>query len=257
MKRINNVTVILFLSFSLIHTSVSNNTSFSVAAAASLKDVVAALIKEFDKDHNVEVKTSFASTGMLRAQIEQDAPYEVFLAANKKHTDILLTKGLISAKDVNTMCINAISVVIKKSIKSQEGDLTILITDRVKKIAIGSFDLVPAGYYGKILFEKNGIYHDISSKFVFSNNVKQALLWIENGEVDAAVIYHTDFLVAHNINEIYSSFQVGNEKIEYPIALTSRGLKSSVAIQFRDFILSNTGQNIIESFGFLSFDHHD
>jgi len=112
-------------------------------------------------------------------------------------------------------------------------------------------------HVGKILFEKNGIYHDISSKFVFSNNVKQALLWIENGEVDAAVIYHTDFLVAHNINEIYSSFQVGNEKIEYPIALTSRGLKSSVAIQFRDFILSNTGQNIIESFGFLSFDHHD
>ncbi|QEM82817.1 molybdate ABC transporter substrate-binding protein [Halomonas binhaiensis] len=70
----------------------------SVAAASSLRFAMPELIQRFESQQGVEVRTTYGASGNFQRQIEQGAPFEVFLSADDERARALEDKGLTESE---------------------------------------------------------------------------------------------------------------------------------------------------------------
>ena len=64
-----------------------------VAAAANLQSVMGELIDVFKKETGVDVKPIMGSSGKLTPQIENGAPFDLFMSADMKYPQTLYKEG--------------------------------------------------------------------------------------------------------------------------------------------------------------------
>jgi len=105
--------------------------------------------------------------------------------------------------------------------------LTIEEFKTLDKIAIGDPKTVPAGQYARTFMEKCGIYEVLKPKLILAENVRQALDYVERGEVDAGFVYFSDTLKTNlSISPINDSLY---PHIVYSIAV----IKDSQHLRYR------------------------
>src|ERR1700689_1823168 len=68
----------------------------TVAAAANLTEVAQTLGADFEAQTKIHPVFSFASTAVLTSQIENSAPFDVFLSADAEHVDKLDQEKLLA-----------------------------------------------------------------------------------------------------------------------------------------------------------------
>ena len=66
-----------------------------MAAASDLRDALPALARRFTETTRVEVVPTFGASGQLAEQIKAGAPFDVFLAANRKFVEDLAAGGFV------------------------------------------------------------------------------------------------------------------------------------------------------------------
>ena len=77
--------------------------SLTVAAASDLQPVLPEIAKRFEKEMKIPVRTTFGSSGNFFAQIENGAPFDLFLSADVEYPGRLEDDGLPSeARGLNT-----------------------------------------------------------------------------------------------------------------------------------------------------------
>jgi molybdate transport system substrate-binding protein len=75
--------------------------SITVLGAASLQDALVDVAVQYEKVHpGIHVEFSFAGTATLRAQVENGAAFDVFVAADTLHPNALFEQNLIRAPHV-------------------------------------------------------------------------------------------------------------------------------------------------------------
>ena len=67
-----------------------------VFAAASLTDAITAIAANYEKETNIEIQTSFASSSTLAKQIENGAPADIFISADTKWMQYLKDKKALN-----------------------------------------------------------------------------------------------------------------------------------------------------------------
>ena len=75
----------------------------TVAGAANVQFTLDDLKAEFTKETGIGVKTVIGSSGKLTSQIENGAPFDVFLSADMKYPDKLYKDGFSSAMHLKCM----------------------------------------------------------------------------------------------------------------------------------------------------------
>src|SRR5262245_42173382 len=65
-----------------------------VAAAANVREVLKRLATQYTAEGGAQIEISAGSSGQLYAQIENGAPFDVFLSADQKRPQALEQKGL-------------------------------------------------------------------------------------------------------------------------------------------------------------------
>src|SRR5438270_73726 len=68
----------------------------TVAAAANLTDVFAAVARSFRAATGIEVVFNFGSTAELAQQVENGAPFDLLAAADTTHVDALIASGKLT-----------------------------------------------------------------------------------------------------------------------------------------------------------------
>ncbi len=82
--------VILFLFLCIF----SNAQQLRIAVAANAQFVVAKLKETFKKESGIDAAITVSSSGKLTAQIEQGAPFDVFMSADMKYPQELVQQGI-------------------------------------------------------------------------------------------------------------------------------------------------------------------
>lgn len=214
----------------------------TVSAASSLSDAFKDIGTEFQKNHpDVKINFNFGASGTLEKQIEQGAPVDMFAGASQLEMDSLDGKGLI-IKDTRTNFTRNKLVIIAPS------NLTVEGLKGLNKIAIGNPKTVPAGRYAQTFLENAGIYEIMKPKLILAENVRQALDYVERGEVDAGFVYFSDTLKSNlSVSSINDSLY---PPIVYPIAVINDSQQPAISRQFIEYIQSNEGQTILRKYGF-------
>lgn len=231
--------------------------AISVSAAASLKAPMLALIKQFETENpDTKVRSNFAGSSQLAAQIEQGARVNVFASADRKNIESLSKKGFIDISDV--LAHNKLALIFNARNAKAPPTLEALARPGLRLVAPSPN--IPAGTYLETFLSKadaqgiaGGAYSSEVKKNVVSTepDIRMVTVKVAMGEGDAGVVYVTD--VTPDLKEKLTVVDIPstlNVRAEYMVGLVKGGASIS-ARKFYDFLLSPKGQSILAGGGFL------
>jgi molybdate transport system substrate-binding protein len=196
------------------------------------------------------VNFNFAGSGSLRTQIEGGAPVDVFASADQKNMDILAGEQLIDNSSRKDFAQNSLVLIVPASSTLNITGIEDLTSPEVERIAIGNPETAPVGKYTTQALTEAGIWDQLENKTVLAEDVKQALVYVERGEVDAGFVYMTDAKTADpGTIKIVATVPVSTP-VTYPIAVVSASDNKEEAQEFIDFVTGKEGQEILEEYGF-------
>lgn len=220
-------------------------TELTVSAAASLSNAMRELAANYQSTHPGTIITmNFGSSGMLAQQIEQGAPADVFLSAAPKPMDTLAGKGLIRKDTRRDLLRN--EVVLIGSIDS----FAALAGPRVKLIALGDPNSVPAGDYGKQVLTALGLWDAVQSKLVLAKDVRQVLSYVETGNADAGIVYATDARESPKVRVAATAPPGSHTPVVYPVAVLTESRHEAAARSFVAFLSGDEARAVFVRHGF-------
>lgn len=221
----------------------ASQTQLTVFAASSLTQSFTELGKRFEQSNQgVKVQFSFASSSILAAQIKAGAPADIFASASEED----MAKVSSEVPEATSLASNRIVLGVWPSSRISINKLTDLNKPGVKWIQCAHS--APCGIttdkalsvFGKVRS------HPVS----FEANASSVAAKLLNGEVDAAFIYHTDF-VAHSgqIKEVRFR-DTASSQTQYSIGVVAASKSRSSAKAFMKFVLSPKGMVVLSRAGF-------
>ena len=257
MKKITLLTLVALLLAGLLAgligcSSEEETVTLNVSAAASLTDVLTEINGLYTQKHsNVSVTANFASSGTLQTQIEQGAPCDVFISAGAKQMDNLETGGLILEDTRKDLLQNKVVLIVPNASTLGLADFDGLTGASVTRIAIGDPASVPAGSYAKKALEQLGIYSQVQSKLILCADVRAVLTYVENGDVDAGIVYSTDYRISEKVRKVADGPDEVNQTIVYPMAVIAASENAEAAGKYEDFLSSDEAGEVFEEYGFV------
>ncbi|RNC69183.1 MAG: molybdate ABC transporter substrate-binding protein [Desulfuromonadales bacterium] len=241
-------TLSLALAVSLFLVPAAFAAELNLSVAASLKEVINDLTAEYGKKNpGIAFQKNYGASGALAKQIEQGAPSDLFISANREWMDYLKERKLVEPATIGTFAYNAL--VFAGTTKQPVAGLKDLA--KLQKIAIGSPKSVPAGEYAVESFKAAGVEKDLAGKLVMAKDVREAMKYAELGEVDGALVYRTDALLLGKHAKILFTVPEGlHDRVTYPLALTVTGAKKPEAREFLRFLSSAEARKVLEKYGF-------
>lgn len=225
--------------------------TITVSAAASLTEAFTDMETRFEKENSgTDIILNFGGSGNLRTQIEGGAPVDVFASADESQMDTLASKSLIENSTRQDFARNSLVLIVPANNTLNITSLEDLADSRVEKIAIGNPETVPVGKYASTALNEAEMLNQTEDKFVLAEDVKQVLVYVERGEVDAGFVYMTDAKTAGpGVISIVTDVSVSTP-VAYPIAVVFSSENKEEAKEFVDFVAGEKGQEILEEYGF-------
>jgi len=161
----------------------------AVAAASDLQTVLPELARAFERDSGASVKTSFGSSGNFVAQIQNGAPFDVFLSADTDYPRRLAESGHADPATLYEYATGRIVLWTRKEsgIDVRRG-LDVLQDGRVKRIAIANPEHAPYGRAAVAALRAAKLYDLVQGKLVLGENISQAAQFAESGNAEAGII---------------------------------------------------------------------
>jgi molybdate transport system substrate-binding protein len=167
-----------------------------VAAAADLGRVMEKLAPTFEKQTGVHVSVSLGSSGNFFAQIQNGAPFDVFLSADRSYPEKLQQAGLSEPGTLTTyargkLVLWTARASLSSSANKTTDDLGFLITPSIRRIAIANPEHAPYGRAAVAVLKHYGVYEKVKDKLVLGENISQTAQFAESGNVEAAFIAYS------------------------------------------------------------------
>ena len=246
-----------------------DDTTVTIFAAKSLNGVVDELIAMYNEEQpNVEVVTSYDSSGTLMEQIEQGAACDLFFSAAQKQMDQLEGDELVVDGTRANVVNNQVCVVTYKGSGTKVTGLEDI--DKAESFALADGS-VPVGKYTRQAMVNAGMLDKVDDvSAITTQEVSDALGGIEINEcanvgaVTAAVsegsnevgtVYKSDTYGLEDKLEILQvvSYDLTGDVI-YPIAQIKNDeaddLESEAALDFLHFLTSDKAKEVYEKYLF-------
>jgi molybdate transport system substrate-binding protein len=226
----------------------SATVALKVAAASDLQATLPVLAERFKLSHGIAIVPVFGSSGQLAQQIEQGAPYDVFLSANKAFVATLAAKGTVKADSVTPYTRGLLVLVVNRKSDVTVNGLADLTNPEVKHIAIANPDVAPYGLAAKQALERAGLAA-VTPKLVQAESVRIALQFVQTGNAEVG-------LVAHSAADVPEVRRIDVDRTLYDPVMQYLGIVAhtenpAAARTFADFLLSDESQKQFASFGFI------
>jgi len=222
----------------------------TVSAAASLTNAFRDIGRQFEEANPGDrVTLNFAASDVLLAQIAKGAPVDVFASADKESMDRAVSQGLLIAETRRVLLTNSLVLVVPADSKTAAQNLAALDAPGIRRIAIGNPASVPAGRYARTALEKAGLWSRLEPKYIFAQNVRQALDYVARGEVDAGIVYATDAAILRDKVRVAAVIPT-EVQIVYPIAVVKDSRNRALAEKFLAYLGSGPSRAVFQRYGF-------
>jgi molybdate transport system substrate-binding protein len=252
MKSLSPILALILLIVLPVHAQEPRQ-SLAVAAAADLVYCLQELDAGFAKQRpDVDVKVSTGSSGNFCAQIQNGAPFDVFLSADVSFPQTLAKAGLATADSLTIYAIGRIVLWTAKPDVDITKGLAVVNADAVKKFAIANPEHAPYGRAAQAALEHEGLWTAAEPKLVLGENIAQTAQFVQTGAADAGVVALSLVLspalekTGHWV-EIPTDFY---PKLEQAAVLTARGAKNPAARAYLDYLRSKEARTIFDRYGF-------
>lgn len=220
----------------------------TVSAAASLTDAMKDIGEMFMEKHpEVQVDFNFGGSGALQQQIVQGAPADIFFSASEEHFQTVIDEGQIDNGKAENILENELVLITPK-----ENDMVSSFDDlnEAGQIALGTPESVPAGSYGVEALGSMGLMEELEDSFVYTEDVRAVLTYVETDNVDAGLVYRTDAETSDKVEIVDTAPKDSHALIVYPAGLLSQSGSSDAAQEFYDYLQSEKALEVFKDYGF-------
>ena len=170
----------------LLHGQASKR--LTIAAASDLQAVLPAIVRDFERSAAASVTVSFGSSGSFFAQIQNGAPFDVFLSADVDYPKQLAAAGVA---DLTTLQVYATGHLVLWTRRDTGIDLSrglAGLTDaHVRHVAIANPKYAPYGRAAVAALRTAGVYDAVQPKLVMGENISQAAQLVESGNAEVGI----------------------------------------------------------------------
>jgi molybdate transport system substrate-binding protein len=223
----------------------SDKTKLTIFAASSLTGTFTTLESQFEKDHsNVDVVLSFGSSTTLAEQITGGAPADIIATADEKSISLVKDAGQLTA-DPAKFATNTLVIAVPAG---NPGKVT-----GVDSLGSASFvacdPSAPCGAAAQEMLANAGI---TAKPKTYEQDVATTLAQVENGEIDAGIVYVTDAKSAGSRVEAIQIPASDNVTNPYFIAAVEDSEQASLAQDWITLVTGQGGQSVLQEAGFGS-----
>ncbi len=224
-----------------------------VAAAADLQAALPAIAASFERATGRHVAVTFGSSGNFSTQIENGAPFDVFMSADIEYPKRLEQRGLAERGSLYAYATGRLVLWTRKDsgIDLAPG-LGVLADARVRRIAIANPAHAPYGRAAVAAIRHELLYDRVQAKFVLGENISQAAQFAASGNADVGLIA---LAVARSaaLERAGSYVELPPEwypPIEQAAVVIAASTQKPLATRFVDSLKAAPAQAILRSFGF-------
>jgi molybdate transport system substrate-binding protein len=219
-----------------------------VSVAASVHDALEEIAGLYRARTGVTVALNAGGSNTLARQIVEGAKAGLFLSADEAQMDSVEKAGRVVRGTRTRLLTNELAVVVPAS--ATGFTLARLMEGRVNRVAMGDPSAVPAGVYGRRWLEHEGSWSTLESKVVPFPTVRAVLSAVENGRVDAGIVYRTDAMASRaRVVARVSTAQHPYLDISYPVAVIA-GAAEGDARRFLEFLKGPEARAVFDRRGF-------
>jgi molybdate transport system substrate-binding protein len=160
-----------------------------VAAASDLSFAIREIIADFEANTSHTVRLSLGSSGNFFAQIQNGAPFDIYLSADINYPEQLAVSGLTEPGSLFSYAFGKIVVWARNESST---DLTSLgmraLLEETGRISIANPRHAPYGRAARSALEYYDLWESVSPRLVLAENVAQAAQFAESGAAAMAII---------------------------------------------------------------------
>jgi molybdate transport system substrate-binding protein len=223
-----------------------------VFAAASMKPALDEIVALPEAKTIAAIKTSYGASSALARQIDAGAPADVFICADLEWMDWLQQRNHVATATRFVLVRNELVLVAPaastlKLTLDAKTDLRGALGD--SRIALAEPGSVPAGKYAKAAFGKLGLWTQVESRYVATENVRAALALAARGEAPLAAVYRSDAVSESGVRVVAAFPADSHPSIVYPAAALT-GHDSAAAKQWLALLHGPQARAILQRWGF-------
>lgn len=226
-----------------------------VAAASDLKFALDSLVVAFEQNHpEVDVSVSYGSSGQFYAQLQNKAPFDLYLSADMEYPQKLLADGRAMEGTAFRYAVGRIAVWVPETspLDLDGRGIEALADPSVEQIAIANPRHAPYGRAAEAALKSLGMYSRVEERIVLGENVAQTAQLVESGAADAGIIALSLALAPQMRRsgrywvvplDAYPRMEQGGVVLPW-----ARDLEATK--QLRAFMMDERGRSILEQYGF-------
>ena len=225
-----------------------------VAAAANLNVVLAEIAEQFARDRGDRVELVFGASGTLTRQIQDGAPFELFLSADEALPARLSAAGL--TRDAGVVYAIGRLVIFAPSgspltVDEQLDGLARLVKEGgIDRFAIANPDVAPYGKAAEAVLRKHGLWDAIRPQLVLGDTIAQAAQFATTGNAVGGLIAYSLVLAPELADRgKYAVIPDGDyPPLRQRMVLLERA--GDTAAAFYSYVQQDTARTILEKHGY-------
>jgi molybdate transport system substrate-binding protein len=249
------VSLILFLCFLHTASATEAKKTITVFAAISTQSALNDIIRVFQQNHSVDIRTSYAASSTLAKQIQAGAPADIFISADTVWMDALQAAHSIRPETRTALLSNALVVVTQKDNAFALPHMPPNIEDFPEgKWCIADPAHVPLGRYTKQALESLHWWSAIEKNIITSPDASTTMRFVDRAACPWGIVYSTDVALSKHARILWQIPSKQHHTIVYPIAMLQT---SRVDAQpFFQFLRSEQALDIFKKYGFTVLVSH-
>lgn len=227
-----------------------------IAAAADLKFALDELLGAYRQQHpQVAVNVVYGSSGNFHAQLQNEAPFDLYLSADVDYPRRLAERGLALDGDVFLYAVGRIVLWVPEdsALDVERRGADVLLDPAVRRIAIANPQHAPYGRAAVAALRTLGVHDRIAGKFVLGENIAQAAQFVASGAADVGVIALSLALAPamHGKGRHHELPPGSYPRMDQGGLVTRWARHPAAAKSVRDFVLAPPGRAVLARYGFF------
>jgi molybdate transport system substrate-binding protein len=226
----------------------------TVAAAANLKVAAEELKRAFEAEQpGVDVALAYGASGTFFSQIQNGAPFDLFLSADREYPAKVVAAKLGAAADERTYAFGKLVAWLPpgSTLDLEKRGLVALADAGVKRIAIANPAVAPFGRATLAALEAAGVLAAVKEKLVLGTSVAQAAQFATTGAAEVAFLpCSLTYAGALSEGRVVAVSEALYPRIEQSGIVLAGAREPALARAFLAFMTGEKGRAILSKYGY-------
>ena len=246
-------TFLLILVVIFIPLALSSAESLTVAVAANVQYPFEELKSIFETQTGITIQEIVGSSGKFASQIENGAPFDLFLSADMELPQVLYKKGL-TYNEPKIYAYGTLVLWTRKDLDLSKG-IEVLKSTAIQTIVLPNPQTAPYGRQAVNALKYYKLYDQIEKKLIFGESIAQVNQFITTQASDIGFTAKSSVL-SPNMKNQGKWMEIDKSAYE-PIAQGAVILKYAqqhclpAAQKFFEFLFSKEAQDIYQEYGYI------